>query len=76
MSKYTQIEIWRLPRGKAAESVVFLAETGFAAFGKGVQLISGTTFPTNIAKRYTCHLMMTSNHSLELSGVVKDVTYP
>ncbi len=61
-----------------------LAQTGFAAFGKGVQLISGSpyaetelfrTFPINLAKRYTCHLMMISN-SLELGGCGEDVAYP
>ncbi len=51
-----------------------LAQTGFAAFGKGVQLIRGsplcwnrTTFPTYLSKRYTCHLMMIRN-SLDLGG--------
>ncbi len=58
-----------------------LAQTGFAAFGKGVQLISGSPyaqteqiFLINLAKRYTCHLMMISN-SLELGGCGEDVAY-
>ncbi len=35
-----QIEFWRLPRSKAVMS----AQTGFVAFGKGVQLISRSPF--------------------------------
>ncbi len=41
-----------------------LAQTGFAAFVKGVQLISGSHLaetdqlsPTNLPKWYTCHLI-------------------
>ncbi len=41
------------------------AQSGFAAFGKGVQVISShrTNFLTNLAKWCTCHLMMISSQS-------------
>ncbi len=59
-----------------------LAQTAFAAFGKGVQLISGSSYAEteqlseiNLAKRYTCHLMMISN-SLDLGGCGKTLLTP
>ncbi len=53
---------------KQGSRVSLLVETVFAAFDKGVQQISDETlwwnwaaFLTNLAKGYTCHLMMISN---------------
>ncbi len=49
-------EVASIPLGEVNRQSC-LAQTGFAAFGKGVQLISGspyaetTTFPINLAKR-------------------------
>ncbi len=60
----------KLKPTKQNNQVNCLAQTGFAAFGKGVQLITEfsyaenqTTFPTNIAKWYTYHVAMISNQS-------------
>ncbi len=30
----------------------------------------------DFAKRYTCHLKMLSNHSLDLGGSGEDIAYP
>ncbi len=47
-----------------------------------MQLVSGSLYaeteqlsPINLAKRYTCHLMMISN-SLDLGFYGEDVAYP
>ncbi len=47
------------------QSSQWLTSTSFAAFGKGVQVISWhrTNFPTNLAKWCTCHLIMISSQS-------------
>ncbi len=54
LGKYTQTDIWRLPRGKAVES-------NLAALPRQAVYF---------------HLMMISNHSLDLGGSGEDIAYP
>ncbi len=55
---------------KQGSRVGCLTQTGFAAFGKGVQLISGPPKmkPTNLVKWYTCHFMMISRQIRNYGG--------
>ncbi len=53
------------PDGVQGSRVNCLAQTGLAAFSKGVQFISvlkSTNVTDLLAKRYTCHLIVISNH--------------
>ncbi len=60
-----------------------LALTGFVAFSKGVQKLTSLSLyaETEQLSRLTspsgtCHLMMISNHSLDLGGNGDDIAYP
>ncbi len=76
----TQIETSRITLNGR---VSWLAQNGFAPFGKEVQLISKSTYDeTEQLSRltskweYTCHFVMISNYNLDFGGRGVDIAYP
>ncbi len=50
-----------------------LNRAGLAAFDKVVQHISRSTFPTNLAKLFTCYLVIKSNQCR--TKITEDIAY-